>query len=73
MTAAVYARVSTADGRQDTESQRADLRQFASTQGWEIQLSTSTEKAEAAGIAPNTGACLRTRLKRSSIWSWFGR
>ena len=36
MRAAVYARVSTADGRQDTENQLAELRRFASTQGWEI-------------------------------------
>jgi DNA invertase Pin-like site-specific DNA recombinase len=33
---AIYARVSTADGRQDTENQLAELRWFASTQGWEI-------------------------------------
>jgi len=36
MRAAVYARVSTADSRQDTENQLAVLRRFASTQGWEI-------------------------------------
>ena len=36
MRAAIYARVSTADGRQDTENQLAELRRFASTQGWEI-------------------------------------
>jgi DNA invertase Pin-like site-specific DNA recombinase len=33
---AIYARVSTADGRQDTENQLAELRRFASTQNWEI-------------------------------------
>jgi len=36
MKAAIYARVSTADGRQDEENQLAQLRQFAATQGWEI-------------------------------------
>jgi DNA invertase Pin-like site-specific DNA recombinase len=36
MKAAIYARVSTADGRQDTENQLADLRRFAAAQGWEI-------------------------------------
>jgi DNA invertase Pin-like site-specific DNA recombinase len=36
MKAAIYARVSTADGRQDTENQISDLRRFAATQGWEI-------------------------------------
>lgn len=36
MKAAIYARVSTADGRQDTENQLADLRRFATTQAWEI-------------------------------------
>jgi DNA invertase Pin-like site-specific DNA recombinase len=36
MRAAIYARVSTADGRQDTENQLAELRRFANTQGWEI-------------------------------------
>jgi predicted site-specific integrase-resolvase len=34
MRAAIYARVSTADGRQDTENQLAELRRFASTQDW---------------------------------------
>ena len=36
MTAAIYARVSTADGRQDIENQLGELRRFAATQGWEI-------------------------------------
>ena len=36
MRAAIYARVSTADGRQDTENQLTELRRFGSTQGWEI-------------------------------------
>lgn len=36
MRAAIYARVSTKDGRQDTENQLRQLRQFASTQGWQI-------------------------------------
>jgi DNA invertase Pin-like site-specific DNA recombinase len=36
MRAAVYTRVSTADGRQDTENQLAELRGFASRQGWQI-------------------------------------
>jgi len=36
MRAAIYARVSTADGRQDTENQLGELRRFASTHGWEI-------------------------------------
>jgi DNA invertase Pin-like site-specific DNA recombinase len=34
--AAIYARISTADGRQDTENQLGELRRFASIQGWEI-------------------------------------
>ena len=34
--AAVYARVSTADGRQEAENQLLQLRQFAETQGWEV-------------------------------------
>lgn len=36
MKAAIYARVSTKDGRQDNENQLRQLRQFASTQGWTI-------------------------------------
>jgi DNA invertase Pin-like site-specific DNA recombinase len=36
MRAAIYARVSTADGRQAVENQLAELRRFAATQGWEI-------------------------------------
>lgn len=36
MVAAIYARVSTANGRQDTENQLAELRRFADSQGWQI-------------------------------------
>ncbi len=36
MKAAIYARVSTKDGRQDTENQLRQLRQFAATQNWKI-------------------------------------
>jgi DNA invertase Pin-like site-specific DNA recombinase len=36
MRAAIYARVSTADDRQDTENQMTELRRFGSVQGWEI-------------------------------------
>jgi DNA invertase Pin-like site-specific DNA recombinase len=35
MKAALYARISTADGRQDVENQLAELRRFAVAQGWE--------------------------------------
>ena len=38
MKAAIYARVSTADGRQDAENQLTQLRQFAATQGWKIAV-----------------------------------
>lgn len=36
MKASIYARVSTKDGRQDTENQLRQLRQFAATQNWTI-------------------------------------
>jgi DNA invertase Pin-like site-specific DNA recombinase len=36
MKAAIYARVSTKDGRQDTENQLRQLRTFAETQGWTV-------------------------------------
>jgi DNA invertase Pin-like site-specific DNA recombinase len=36
MKTAIYARVSTKDGRQDTENQLRQLRQFAATQNWTI-------------------------------------
>jgi len=36
MKTAIYARVSTKDGRQDTENQLRQLRQFAATQKWTI-------------------------------------
>src|ERR1700750_2323039 len=36
MRVALYGRVSTNNGRQDTENQFAQLRQFAATQGWRI-------------------------------------
>ena len=34
--AALYARISTSDGRQEVDNQLAELRQFAQRQGWEI-------------------------------------
>ena len=36
MKTAIYARVSTKDGRQDAENQLKQLRTFAATQGWEL-------------------------------------
>lgn len=36
MKTAIYARVSTRDGRQDTENQLRQLRAFAETQGWAV-------------------------------------
>src|ERR1039458_9157265 len=36
MKIAIYARVSTRDGRQDTENQLRQLRAFAGTQGWMV-------------------------------------
>lgn len=36
MRCAIYARVSTNDGRQDAENQLLQLREFAAKQGWEI-------------------------------------
>lgn len=36
MRVAIYARVSTKDGRQDTENQLRQLRAFAETQGWTV-------------------------------------
>jgi DNA invertase Pin-like site-specific DNA recombinase len=36
MRTAIYARVSTKDGRQDTENQLRQLRTFAETQGWTV-------------------------------------
>ena len=36
MKAAICARVSTADGRQDTENQVAELRRFAAAQDWDV-------------------------------------
>jgi len=36
MKSAIYARVSTKDGRQDTDNQLRQLREFAATQGWTI-------------------------------------
>ena len=36
MRTALYARVSKKDGKQDTETQLRQLRQFAATQGWQI-------------------------------------
>jgi DNA invertase Pin-like site-specific DNA recombinase len=36
MRIAIYARVSTKDGRQDTENQLRQLREFSATQGWTV-------------------------------------
>src|ERR1700751_385209 len=36
MRAAIYARVSTSDGRQEVENQHSELRRFAERQNWEV-------------------------------------
>lgn len=36
MRVALYARTSTADGRQDNDNQLSQLREFAAQQGWDI-------------------------------------
>ncbi len=36
MTVAIYARVSTSDGRQDADNQLIELRRFAGTQNWDV-------------------------------------
>src|SRR5689334_6672006 len=36
MNIAIYSRVSTRDGRQDTENQQRQLREFAAKQGWTV-------------------------------------
>jgi DNA invertase Pin-like site-specific DNA recombinase len=47
-TVALYARVSTKDGGQDSENQLIQLRKFAATQGWEI-VAEFTDKATGGG------------------------
>jgi DNA invertase Pin-like site-specific DNA recombinase len=67
MRAAIYARVSTADRRQDTENQLAELRRFASVQGWQIVGEYIDHESGGRADRANSGACSRTRLNGSSI------
>jgi predicted site-specific integrase-resolvase len=60
---ALYARVSTKDGRQDTENQLIALRDYCAKQGWTI----------AAEYVDHESKCLRTRGRGNSTWFCFGR
>jgi DNA invertase Pin-like site-specific DNA recombinase len=59
MRAAIYVRVSTADGRQEVENQLAELRKFADTRGWEGVVEYIDHESESR-TEPN-GARLRRR------------
>ena len=69
MKAALYLRVSTRDGTQDTDYQRFQLRQLGTSQGW--QIVTEYEDHESAPAAsPAKSASIRfsnTTLKCVSV------
>ena len=51
--AAIYARVSTADGRQEIENQLSELRRFATSQGWEVAGEYVDEESGKSAERPN--------------------
>src|SRR5215467_2572759 len=73
MRAAIYARVSTPDGRQDTENQLAELRRFASTQGWEIAAEyidhDSGGRADRAEFRRMFGGVAQRRFDLVLVWA----
>ena len=75
MKVALYARVSTRDGRQDTENQLIELREYANRQGWQIVVEYS-DKVSGAAEVENSPEMLRMfrdaaarRFDRVLIWA----
>ena len=52
MKVAVYARISTKDGRQDAENQLSQLRSFADSQGWQITREYIDELSGGTSLRP---------------------
>jgi DNA invertase Pin-like site-specific DNA recombinase len=65
MRAAIYARVSCADGRQDAENQLAQPRHFAATQSWEIANEYIDHESGGALIAVSSGGSSSMRRSAS--------
>ena len=66
MRVALYGRVSTNNGRQDTENQFAQLRQFAGTQRWTIVHEYRDHAAVRAASARSSRRCSRPPAVASS-------
>jgi len=73
MRAAIYGRVSTADGRQDVDNQLAQLRQFAAVQNWEIADEyvdhESGSKADRAEFRRMFADAARRRMDLVLVWA----
>lgn len=72
MTAAIYARVSTKDKGQDVENQLAQLRRYASAQGWAIREFVDHETGKHANRAQFTAmfaAATRREINVVLVWA----
>lgn len=61
---ALYARVSTKDGRQDTQNQLAQLREFCQRQGWQISPEYVDERSGKNGDRPQFQRMLEAASRR---------
>jgi DNA invertase Pin-like site-specific DNA recombinase len=66
MQVAIYLRVSTRDGRQDTDNQRLQLQRFCGTQGWEIV--TEYQDQESGGTSER--AQFQAMMRDASTRRW---
>ena len=73
MRVAIYVRVSTADGRQETENQLIQLRQFAASQGWQITVEyvdqESGSRSERAEFTRMFADASRRRFDILLVWA----
>lgn len=64
MRVAVYLRISTKDGRQDTDNQRLQLRQFCGSQDWEIVREYEDQESGGTSARAEFQAMLRDASQR---------
>jgi len=64
MNVAIYARVSTSDGREDTRNQLIELQQFAASQNWNIVAQYVDEEIGATADRPQFRQLLHDASRR---------
>lgn len=64
MRAALYARISTTEGRQHLENQLGQLREYSNRMGWEIVGEFTDQESGAAATRPNLDRMMKAAARR---------